>query len=200
MHLVHLPYADEYGNKLETVELVIMLLMLSIGNYFNDPRDMSDGFSLFLRNILIMLMCIAFVCVIATGIYAAYLLRRPEMVKERTLKGAQRQLEKLVSISHVVLAKEAAEVEQVLAQTSYIDQWHLTEVVNFLSLEILGMRPSRFSESRLPKVTSTLSEGGVEELKSHAKRLSTVSRADSLRNSFKQIEQEPEEAGEAVDL
>jgi hypothetical protein len=200
MHSVHLPYADEYGNKLETVELVIMLLMLSIGSYFNDPRDMSDGFSLFLRNILIMLMCIAFVCVIATGIYAAYLLRRPEMVKERTLEGAQRQLEKLVSISHVVLAKEAAEVEQVLAQTSYIDQWHLTEVVNFLSLEILGMRPSRFSESRLPKVASDVSEGGVEELKSHARRLSISSKEGSLRNSFKQIEQEPEPAGEIYDV
>lgn len=91
-------------------------------------------------------------------------------------------------------------MEQVLAQTSYIDQWHLTEVVNFLSLEILGMRPSRFSESRLPKVASDVSEGGVEELKSHARRLSTVSKESSLRNSFKQIEQEPELAEEIYDI
>eukprot|EP00928_Gymnodinium_smaydae_P054982 TRINITY_DN3865_c0_g1_i1.p1 TRINITY_DN3865_c0_g1~~TRINITY_DN3865_c0_g1_i1.p1 ORF type:complete len:525 (-),score=82.90 TRINITY_DN3865_c0_g1_i1:326-1732(-) len=184
LHLIHLPYADEYGNKLEAIELSLMLLMLAVGNYFNDSRDMSDGFSILMRNLLIALFVVAIVSVAFTGMYAAYLMRRPQLVERRRSKLVELKFDKLVSISHVILAKEAKEVEQVLGHASYIDRWHLAEVINFLSLELLGIKSNSIRDSRLPLVAVEVNDGGIDDLKSHAVKLSTQSSDGSLRNSF----------------
>eukprot|EP00928_Gymnodinium_smaydae_P098655 TRINITY_DN9222_c0_g1_i1.p1 TRINITY_DN9222_c0_g1~~TRINITY_DN9222_c0_g1_i1.p1 ORF type:complete len:173 (-),score=29.80 TRINITY_DN9222_c0_g1_i1:330-806(-) len=137
-----------------------------------------------MRNLLIVLFAVAIVSVALTGIYAAYLMRRPQLVAKRRSKLVELKFDKLVSISHVILAKEAKQVEQVLCHASYIDRWHLAEVINFLSLELLGMKSSSIRDSRLPLVAAEVNDGGIDDLKSQAVMLSRQSTEGSLRDSF----------------
>jgi len=169
VHLVNLPYQDRFGNYLETNELAFLLVILSIGSWFiEDKQDKQKAKVLSWLLLIILMLCFVMVALIFSwGLYLA-------CFEDRALKGTRKTVKNMshdfIAVCRLFSTTSEDELQTMLMSLSYVDRWHLTQVVDFVNVEVCQLMSTSFKKRRLNVVSNEVIMGSDNDISQHLRR------------------------------
>lgn len=159
VHLKLMPLADGLSNNMEAFEICLLIAVLGLGSYFMTDRDFEGKDKETAMTVgTIMMLCVAacgFVvsCVFLWSIFLAHF---PQVKRRIHRQRVEDVLPKLHIVCSILLETPREQLEDLMHNATYVDRWHIFEMVNFLLLETRGVLPQSWWERRLPVVTRKL--------------------------------------------
>jgi len=152
VHLVFEPYQDLYANRLEAVELSILVVILAVGSWFIEDRSY-EGEDKDMAFRLSIVLCTSFVvCALAllgTFLYAARMIARPAYsIEKKETKTRQVKDEYVKSISAFLALDDGTQM-RVLHEASYVDLENMLFISNAQNILVHGEVPTKRGSQRL---------------------------------------------------
>lgn len=166
VHLKLMPLADGLSNNMEAFEICLLIAVLGLGSYFMTDRDFSGQEKQTATTIGVLMM----VCVAACGFalscvfaWSVFLAQFPQAKRRMHRQTVDEVLPRLSMVCSILVATPHDQLEDLMHNATYIDRWHVCEMVNFLLLETHGLLPENLWERRLPKVTGKIERSITRE-------------------------------------
>jgi hypothetical protein len=169
MHMVYMPYLDDFANNLEFLELILLSLILVAGALFLDEKNVAndtDGLGLILTYVILTLMMIGGLAVIGVFTFAITRATFPQRSSRRKLKHIDDLSTRISAVSSIITRNHAHSQDYQqhlltsLRSISYNDCRRVRGALDIICQEVMGM-PSeswwrtRLSENRLEDATAS---------------------------------------------
>jgi len=190
-----LPYLDGSANRLATIELGFLIVILTLGSWFMGEHDYSNAATNKMSDTLgaFMCACVGLVFAVIAGVFVFVLWKAsyPEAAENMYAKERSQLGMRLKQACTVLAAQEEEDLLRVVKAGTYIDQWHFSRMANYVCIEACSLQPNTFFDRRIHRgATELMNEDKMELHVSKSRSSLSSQQEDQVTRSKSSISQE----------
>jgi len=150
------PYSDRWANCLEGAELGILIFILGLGSWFNQDDVHDSGRS---RTVAWLLICSVVICAVmlcSVFVYACYLVWKPGYADAKQRREVESILPNLRNLGRIFGDLEDERLTELITHGTYVDVWHMKELISYVALEIAEAQQQHLWQQRLPSIATSV--------------------------------------------